>query len=96
MPPCAVKTCAVRPVFARAVGELQGSRSKQMPTGPMEQSASPGEESEAPRRRWNPGQEQRPGPENRDSQHMLNQPRGSSPENAASPNREEIKFLESD
>ena len=25
VPPCAVKTCAVRPVFARAVGELQAA-----------------------------------------------------------------------
>ena len=45
--------------------------------GPMKQNASPGEQSEAPRRRWNPGHEQHPGPENQDSQHMLNQPRGS-------------------
>ena len=37
----------------------------------------PGEESEAPRRRWKPGQERHPGPKNQDSQHTLNQPRGS-------------------
>ena len=41
---------------------------------------SPGEQSEAPRRRWKPGQEQHPGPQNQDSQHMLDQPRGSFPE----------------
>ena len=43
---------------------------------PVKQNASPGEQSEAPRRRWKPGQEQNPGPENQDSQHMLEQPRG--------------------
>ena len=39
-----------------------------------------GEQSEAQRRRWKPGQEQHAGPENQDSQHMPNQPRGSFPE----------------
>ena len=43
----------------------------------MKQNASPGPQSEAPRRRRKPGQEQHPGPENQDSQHMLYQPRGS-------------------
>ena len=38
--------------------------------------ASPGEQSEAPRRRWMQGQKQHPGPQDQDSQHMLNQPRG--------------------
>ena len=47
---------------------------------PVKQNASPGEQSEAPRRRWKPGQEQHPGPENQDSQHMLKQPRGYFPE----------------
>ena len=42
----------------------------------MKQNASAGEQSEAPRRRWKPGLEQHPEPENQDSQHMLNQPRG--------------------
>ena len=46
----------------------------------MKQNASAGEQSEAPRRRWKPGPEQHPGPENQDSQHMLNQPRESFPE----------------
>ena len=55
--------------------------------GPVEQNASSGEQSEAPRPRWKPGQEQNPKPENQDSQHMLEQPRGylpdcSSPANA--------------
>ena len=39
-----------------------------------------GEQSEAPRRRWKPGQEQHPEPKNQDSQHMQNQPRGSFPD----------------
>ena len=73
--PCAVKTCAVRPVFARVVGELRAADPSNV-QGPVEQNASPGEQSEAPRRRWKPGQEQNPGPENQDSQHMLVQPMG--------------------
>ena len=44
------------------------------------QNASPGEQPEVPRRRWKPGQEQHQGPQNQDSQHMLNQPKGSHPE----------------
>ena len=42
---------------------------------PIKQNASPGEQSEAPRPRWKPEQEQNPGPQNQDSQHMLEQPR---------------------
>ena len=79
MPPCAVKTCAVRPVFARVVGELRAADPSNV-QGPVKQNASPGERSEAPRPRWKPGQEQNPGPENRDTQHMLEQPRGYFPE----------------
>ena len=40
--------------------------------GPEKQNASPGEQSEAPRRRWMQGQEQHPEPQDQDSQHMLN------------------------
>ena len=79
VPPCAVKTCAVRPVFARVVGELQAADPSNV-QGPVQQNASPGEQSEAPRPSWKPGQEQNPGPENQDSQHMLDQPRGYFPE----------------
>ena len=38
----------------------------------MQQNASTGHQSEAPRRRWKPGLEQHAGLENQDSQHMLN------------------------
>ena len=69
MPPCAVKTCAVRPVFARAAGELRAAVPSKNP-GPMQQNAK----SEALRRRSKPGNEQHPGPQNQDSWHMLNQP----------------------
>ena len=79
MPPCAVKTCAVHPVFARVVGELRAADPSNL-QGPVKQNASPGEQSEAPRSRWPPGQEQKPGPEGQDSQHMLEQPRGSFPD----------------
>ena len=51
-----------------------------MSKGPVKQNASPGGQSEAPRPRRRPGQEQNPGPENQDSQHMLEQPRGYLPE----------------
>ena len=76
MRPCAVKICAVHPVFARVVGSC-GQQSQANVQGPMKQNARLGEQSEAPRRRWKPGQEQHPGPQNQDSQHMVNQPRGS-------------------
>ena len=79
MPPCAVKTCAVHPVFARVVGELRAADPSNVQR-PVKQNASPGEQSEAPRPRWKLGQEQNPGPENQDSQHMMEQPRGSFPE----------------
>ena len=72
-------TCAVRPVFARVVGELRAADPSNV-QGPVKQNASPGEQSEAPRPRWKPGQEQNPGPENQESQHMLEQPRGYFPE----------------
>ena len=69
--------CASR--FCTGGGGAPGSRSKQCPRA-LKQNASPGEQSEALRRRWKPGQEQNPGPENRDSQHMLEQPRGYFPD----------------
>ena len=75
VPPCAVKSCAVRPVFAGVVGELRAADPSKV-QGPAKQNASPREQSEAPRPRRKPGQEQHPGPENQDSQHMLKQPRG--------------------
>ena len=86
VPPCAVKTCAVRPVFARVVGELQAADPSSV-QGPVKQNASPGEQSEALRPRWKPMQEQNPGPENQDSQHMLDQPRGYFPEVLALPSQ---------
>ena len=79
VPPCAVKTCVVRPVFARVVGELWTADPNNV-QGPVKQNASPGEQSEAPRRRWKPGQGQHPGPENQDSQDMPKQPRGYFPD----------------
>ena len=39
------------------------------------------------RRRWKPGQEQNTGPENQDSQHMLEQPRGYFPDFKRLPGR---------
>ena len=74
MAPCAVKICAVRPVFARVVGELRAADPSNV-QGPVKLNVSSGGQSEALRPRWKPGQEQHPGPENQDSQHRLEQPR---------------------
>ena len=63
-PPCAAKTCAVRPVFARWRGSCGWQIQANVP-GPMKQNASPREQFEAPTRRWKPGPEQHPGPETR-------------------------------
>ena len=93
MPPCAVKTCAVRPVFALVVGELRAPHPSKCPWA-LKQNASPGEQSEAPRRRQKPGQEQYPGAENQDSQHMLNQTRGSFPERGSSRRQDGSVFIE--
>ena len=79
VPPCAVKTCAVRPGFARVVAELWAADPNNVQV-PVKPNASPGQQSEAPRPRWKPGPEQNPGPENQDSQHMLEQPRGYFPD----------------
>ena len=73
--PCAVKTCAVRPVLARALGELRAAGPSNV-QGPVKPNASPGEQSEASRPRWKPGQERHTEPENQDSQQMLKQPSG--------------------
>ena len=43
VPPCAVKTCAVRPVFTRVAGELRAADPSN------QQNASPGEQPEDPR-----------------------------------------------
>ena len=78
VPPCAVKACAERPVFARVWGELRAADPSNV-QGPVKQKASPGQQAEALRRRWKPGQEQNPGQENQDGQHMLEEPRRSFP-----------------
>ena len=54
-----------------------GSKSKKFARRGHEANASPGTEPEAPGRRLRFGHQQHPKPENRDSQHMLNQHRGS-------------------
>ena len=67
------KICKFSPVFS--VFPYFWNASK-WPRG-HEANASSGARSEAPRRSWEPGPQQHLGPENQDSQHMLNQPRGS-------------------
>ena len=61
------KTCA-RPGFAR----VRTADPSKCPRAPSSKNASPGEQAEAPRRRWKPGQEQHPGPENQDSTCLIN------------------------
>ena len=69
-PPCVSKSCAVRPVFARVAGELWAADPSKNQIG-----------HEANAVLWHTlGYQQHPGPENQHSQHMLNQPTGSSPE----------------
>ena len=79
--PLGVKTCAVRPVFAPVVGELRAANPSRCPRA-HEANAGPVTQSEAPRQRWKPGRGQHSRPKNQDSQHMLNQPRGSFPDSA--------------
>ena len=83
VPPCCKNMCCASR-FCTGVGGQQIQASVQ---GPMKQNASPGEQPEAPRPRWKPGQEQHPGPENQDSQHMLEQPRGYFPETKLKPTK---------
>ena len=79
VPLCAVKNLCCASCFCTGGRGAAGSRSKANVQGPMKPNARPGEQSEAPRRRWKPGQEQHLGPEIQDSQRKLNQPRGSFP-----------------
>ena len=66
VPPCVAQTCAVRPVFARARGELRAAKPSKCPMG-HEANASSGALSGASNRSWNAGHQQHPGPENQDS-----------------------------
>ena len=79
-PLCCKNMCCASRFCTGGVGAA-GSRSKQCPRARKRQNASPEEQPEAPRPRWKLGQQQNPGPENQDSQHMLEQPRWSFPEN---------------
>ena len=64
------------PCFRAGGRGAAGSRINPVSKG-HEANASSGAQSEALRQTWNPGREQHLGPENQDSQHKLNQPRGS-------------------
>ena len=79
MPLCAAKPCDVRPVFVRVAGELWAANQANV-QGSMKQNASLGAQSEAPSRRWRPGQEQRTEQENQVDSAHLNQPGGSFPD----------------
>ena len=74
--PCAVKNMCCASRFCMGGRGAAGSRSKNLLEGAVKQNAGPGEQFEAPRRRWKQGQEQRTGPENQDSRHMLRHPGG--------------------
>ena len=62
--------------WASKVGELRAADPSKC-TRANEANTRPGEQCGAPRRRWKPGQEQHPGPENWNSPNKLNQPRES-------------------
>ena len=75
-PPCCKNLCcACR--FCTDGGGSCGQQIQANVQGPLKKMLAQGAESEAPRRRWRPGQEQHLRQENQDSLHMLNQPRGS-------------------
>ena len=90
-PPICITTCLpfVSQYFCRSI-RVRGrwntpkvwaaDLSKNNPMG-YAANASSGGQFGAPGRSWKPGHQQHPGPKNQDSQRMLNQPRGSSPEN---------------
>ena len=78
--PMCCKTCAVCPVFERVVGKpgaaipricLKGHESKMLGQGHTLRLLDEAQEV---------GHHQHPGPENQDSQHMIDQPRGSFPD----------------
>ena len=75
---CKSMCCAAR--FCTDGGGAAGSKFEQNVQGPMKQNARPGAQSEAPRRRCEPGRGQHPRPQNQDSQHMIDQPKGSFPD----------------
>ena len=77
VPPMCCKNLCVR--FLRVAGELWAADPSKRPMR-HEATATSGRLSGAPGQSWKPRHQQHPGPENQDSQHMLNQPRGSLPD----------------
>ena len=79
VPPCAAKACAVRPACARVVGKL-GAADPNLLEGPSKQMLVQGHIMRLVNEAREVGHCQRPRQENQDTQHMLDQPRGSFPE----------------
>ena len=80
--PCAAKTRAVRPVFGRLVGKLGAADPRICPKA-MKANARPGHTLRLLDEARELGRHQHPGPENQDSQHMIDQPRGSFPDSCS-------------
>ena len=75
---CKNLCCASR--FCTGGGGAGDSRSKNLLEGAMKASARTGHNLSVLNEAWKVGHQQHPGPENQDSQHMLNQPRKFSPD----------------
>ena len=75
-PPVLQKACAVRPVLARVVGKLGGADPGICSKEPWKEMLGQGRHLRLLDEAREMGHHQHPGPENQDSQHMLNQPTG--------------------
>ena len=76
---CPLVFAQKRPFFPQVAGEL-GEQIQELAQRGNEANASQGTQPEAPGRTLGLGHQQHAKPENRDSQHMLNQHRGSFPD----------------
>ena len=73
--PLCCKACAVRPVFGQVVGKL-GQQIQEFARRAMKANARQGHTLRLLDEAREVGRHQHPGPENQDSQHMIDQPRG--------------------
>ena len=80
VPPCAVKACAVHPVFARVVRKLGAVDPRIRSKGHERKILGQGHSLRLLDEAREVGHHQHPGPENQDNQHMIDQPRGSFPD----------------
>ena len=83
VPPCVAKPSAVRPVFARVVGELRAANPSKCPRAHESKMLAQGHNMRLRDEGGGRGMSSTQDPQNQDNQHMLDQPRGSLPENYA-------------